>query len=167
MEPVELDDLIFEVFNEMKVLSAGMHEIKIVNIEPVIVTGDRDRLKQVFLNLGFNAIKYTPEGKKIWLNLDVSGDMVRVTVSDEGRGIPKADVGRIFDRFYRGDKSRKRDSKDGGFGLGLPIAYWIVRSHGGRIDVETEVDVGTTFTVWLPLSQAEVPTRPLKDNQEE
>jgi len=165
MEPVEIDDLLFEVFEQMKVLSAGKHDIKIVNIEPIIVTGDRDRLKQVFLNLGFNAVKYTPPGKRIWLSINVSGDWAQVTFSDEGRGIPKAEVGRIFDRFYRGDKSRKRDSKDGGFGLGLPIAYWIVRSHGGRIDVETEVGEGTTFIVWLPTSQAEIPTRPLRDEE--
>ena len=162
-EPVEVDELILEVFDQMKVLSAGKHEIKIKNIEPIIVTGDRDRLKQVFLNLGFNAVKFTPTSKGIWLSMDVSDDWVQVSIRDEGRGIPKAEVGRIFDRFYRGDKSRKRDSKEGGFGLGLPIAYWIVRSHGGRIDVETEVGEGTTFTVWLPKSQAEVPTRPLND----
>lgn len=167
MEPVEIDDLLFEVFEQMKVLSAGKHNIQIVNIEPIIVTGDRDRLKQVFLNLGFNAIKYTPAGKRIWLSLDVSDGWVQVNVSDEGRGIPKAEVGRLFDRFYRGDKSRKRDDKLGGFGLGLPIAYWIVRSHGGRIDVETEVDTGTTFTVSLPNSQEEIPTRPLKNGEED
>lgn len=167
MEPVEIDDLLFEVFEQMKVLSAGKHEIRILNIEPSIVAGDRDRLKQVFLNLGVNAIKYTPAGKRIWLDLAVSGDWVQVKFSDEGRGIPKAEVGRLFDRFYRGDKSRKRDDKNGGFGLGLPIAYWIVRSHGGRIDVETEVDKGTTFTVWLPNSQAEIPTRPLKNDDDE
>lgn len=167
MEPVEIDDLLFEVFEQMKVLSAGKHEIRILNIEPSIVAGDRDRLKQVFLNLGVNAIKYTPAGKRIWLDLAVSGDWVQVKFSDEGRGIPKAEVGRLFDRFYRGDKSRKRDDKNGGFGLGLPIAYWIVRSHGGRIDVETEVDKGTTFTVWLPKSPAEIPTKPLKNDDNE
>ena len=167
MEDVEIDDVLFEVFEQMKVLSAGKHNIKIVNIEPVVITGDRDRLKQVLLNLGFNAIKFTAPGKKIWLSLEVSSDWVQIKVGDEGRGIPKADVGRLFDRFYRGDKSRKRDGKEGGFGLGLPIAYWIVRSHGGRIDVETEVDVGTTFTVLLPITQMDVPTRPLKNSEEE
>lgn len=167
MDPVEIDDLLFEVFEQMKVLSDGKHDIKILNIEPTIVTGDRDRLKQVFLNLGFNAIKYTPAGKRISLSIEVGGDWVQIKFSDEGRGIPKAEVGRLFDRFYRGDKSRKRVDKEGGFGLGLPIAYWIVRSHGGRIDVETEVDEGTTFTVWLPNAQADIPTRPLKSDEED
>jgi signal transduction histidine kinase len=161
LAPVEIDDLLFEVFKQLEVLSGGKHNIKIVDIEPAIVTGDRDRLKQVFLNLGVNAIKYTPDGKNIRLSLHVHERWAEIQISDEGRGVPKAEIGRLFERFYRGDKSRRRDDKEGGFGLGLPIAYWIVRTHGGRIDVETEVDVGTTFSVWLPISQTDVPTRPL------
>jgi len=167
MAPIEIDDVLFEIFEQLKVLSDGKQEIRILDVEPAMVTGDRDRLKQVFLNLGGNAVKFTPEGKHIFLSLDVEGKWVKVVIRDEGRGIPKAEVGRLFDRFYRGDKARRRDDKDAGFGLGLPIAYWIVRSHGGRIDVETEVGVGTTFTVWLPVSQADVPTRPLELDEEE
>ena len=80
------------------------------------------------------------------------GNLARVTVSDTGTGIPPEDLPHIFDRFYRGEKSRLR-SKDGkGFGLGLSIAYWIVRNHDGRIEVDSQVGQGTTFTVWLPLS---------------
>lgn len=161
LESVEIDNLLFEVFEQMKVLSGGKQEIWIRNIEPAIVTGDRDRLKQVFLNLGSNAIKYTPEGGKILLSLQIRGNWVQIIVSDEGVGIPKDELGWLFTRFYRSDKSRTRSRKEGGFGLGLPIAYWIVRNHGGRIDVETEIDKGTTFSVWLPLSQAEIPTRPI------
>jgi signal transduction histidine kinase len=163
MKPVEVDDLLFEVFEQMKVLSKGEQEIRIGNIEPAIVTGDRDRLKQVLLNLGSNAIKFSPEGGEILLSLFVREDWVQILVSDEGPGIQKSEIGQLFERFYRGDKSRNRTKKDVGFGLGLPIAYWIVRNHGGRIDVETEVGKGTTFSVWLPLSQAEIPTRPLRD----
>jgi signal transduction histidine kinase len=163
MKPVEVDDLLFEVFEQMKVLSKGEQEIRIGNIEPAIVTGDRDRLKQVLLNLGSNAIKFSPEGGEILLSLFVREDWVQILVSDEGPGIQKSEIGQLFERFYRGDKSRNRTKKDVEFGLGLPIAYWIVRNHGGRIDVETEVGKGTTFSVWLPLSQAEIPTRPLRD----
>ncbi|HEY9121449.1 MAG TPA: HAMP domain-containing sensor histidine kinase [Brevefilum sp.] len=126
MAPVEIDDVLFEIFEQLKVLSDGKHEIRILDVEPAMVTGDRDRLKQVFLNLGGNAVKFTPEGKHVFLSLDVEGRWVKVVVRDEGRGIPKAEVGRLFDRFYRGDKARRRDDKDAGFGLGLPIAYWIV-----------------------------------------
>jgi signal transduction histidine kinase len=163
-EPVELDELVFEVFDQMKVLSGGRHLIKIDDIRPVMVTGDRDRLKQVLLNLGSNAIKFTNEGGKISLNLSVSGNWVEVDVIDHGPGIPKDELRYIFERFYRGDKSRTRSRTDVGFGLGLPIAYWIVRNHGGRIDVESTEGVGTTFSVWLPISQADVPTRPLRED---
>ena len=165
LETVEVDELLFEVFEQMKVLSKGEHEIRIGNIEPAIVTGDRDRLKQVLLNLGSNAIKFSHKGGQILLSLYVRENWVQILVSDEGPGIPKSERSQLFERFFRGDKSRSRSHKDVGFGLGLPIAYWIVRNHGGRIDVETEVGKGTTFSVWLPLSQAEIPTRPLHEKQ--
>mgnify|MGYP006291588897 CR=1 FL=1 len=165
LEPVEMDDLLFEIFEQMKVLSKGDHEIRIGNIEPAIVTGDRDRLKQVLLNLGSNAIKFSPKGGLVLLSLYVRENWVQVLVNDDGPGIPKSEISQLFERFYRGDKSRSRAEKDVGFGLGLPIAYWIVRNHGGRIDVETEEGKGTTFSVWLPLSQAEIPTRPLHDHR--
>lgn len=161
MELVEIDNLLFEVFEQLKVLSEGKHVIQIGNLEPVRVSGDSDRLKQVFLNIGSNAIKYTPEGGTIELSLAVRKNWVEVKISDEGVGIPKTELSRLFERFYRGDKSRSRSKKDVGFGLGLPIAYWIVRNHGGRIEVDTDVESGTTFTVWLPVSQAEIPTRPM------
>ncbi len=162
-EPVELDEVVFEVFEQMKVLSAGRHQIQIGHIEPTLVSGDRDRLKQVFLNLGSNAIHFTTEGGQICLNLAVNDGWVRVDIKDQGPGIPKEELHHLFERFYRGDKARTRSRNDAGFGLGLPIAYWIIRNHGGRIDVESEVETGTVFTVWLPVSQAEIPTRPLKD----
>jgi signal transduction histidine kinase len=164
-KPVELDQLLFEVFEEMKILSEGKHDIQIDYIEPTVITGDRDRLKQVFLNLGSNAVKYSPEGTKITLSLQRKREWVEVVVRDEGYGIPKEELGRLFERFYRGDKSRTRSKSDVGYGLGLPIAYWIVRSHKGRIDVDTEVNQGTTFTVRLPSSNIEVPTRPLRSRQ--
>ena len=149
----------------MNVLTGTTHQIRIENIEPAIVIGDRDRLKQVFLNLGGNAINYTPEGRAILLSLFVKGFWVQINFKDEGIGIPKEEVNHLFERFYRVDKSRTRKINGSGFGLGLPIAFWIVKSHGGRIDVETAVGEGTTFSVWLPLSQADIPTRPM--DQEE
>jgi two-component system, OmpR family, sensor kinase len=157
LDAVEIDELLFEVFEQMKVISGGKHNIRIGKIEPVMVTGDRDRLKQVLLNLGVNAVNYTPVGEKIELSLGTRGDWVEIVVSDEGRGIPKEELGSLFERFYRGEKSRTRSADTTGFGLGLPIAYWIIRSHGGRIDVETESGQGTTFTVWLPKTQMKIP----------
>ncbi|MFN2302575.1 MAG: sensor histidine kinase [Anaerolineales bacterium] len=162
---VEIDELLFEVFEEMKVLSRATHDIRIEQIEPAIVTGDRDRLKQVLLNLGSNAINYTPEGGSILLSLFVKGFWVQIVFKDDGIGISKEEVDHLFERFYRGDKSRTRKIKGLGFGLGLPIAYWIVKGHGGRIDVESQVGKGTTFSVWLPLSQADIPTRPMIEEE--
>lgn len=160
--PVELDELIFEVFNQMKVLSDGMHDIRVSNVEPAIVMGDRDRLKQVLINLGSNAVKFTPQGKKISLSLAVRHPWVEISIKDEGVGIPEQERKQLFERFYREDKARTRTENKTGFGLGLPIAYWIVRSHGGRIEVESVRGEGTTFTIWLPFSLEEIPTRPIR-----
>ncbi|MFU8825991.1 MAG: sensor histidine kinase [Brevefilum sp.] len=150
MVEVDIEQVLFEVYKEMKVLSNGKHDIRLGEFEPIRVDGDRDRLKQVFLNLGFNAVNYTPEGRRIVLSLKQEGNWVGVLVRDEGLGIPKEELNYLFERFYRGEKSRTRSTEKAGFGLGLPIAYWIVRNHGGRIDVDTGENKGTTFTVWLP-----------------
>ena len=150
MLSVDIDQILLEVFEEMHVLSGRKHDIQLGNIEPACVFGDRDRLKQVFLNLGVNAVNYTPEGRRISLGILQQGEWVGVFIQDEGRGIPKEEVDLLFERFYRGEKSRTRHTDKVGFGLGLPIAYWIVRNHGGRIDVDTKEEQGTTFTVWLP-----------------
>ena len=164
MAPVALDDLLFEVFNQLKILSKGEHDIQIEKIEPVRIIADRDRIKQVLLNLGSNAIKFTPRGGKIHLSLEALGKWVRIQVSDEGAGISKDEMNHLFERFYKADKARGRVDKQTGFGLGLPIAYWIVRNHGGRIDVESEPGARTTFHVWLPLSLTEIPTQPASLN---
>jgi len=102
----------------------------------------------LFLNLVDNAIKYTPEGGRVTLSWRREDGWVRVDVSDTGVGIPPEDLPHIFERFYRVDKARSRER--GGTGLGLSIAQWIAHAHGGRIEVESQVGQGTTFTVWLP-----------------
>ncbi len=152
MRPVELDTVLLEVFQQMRVLAADRLQVKLVDIDQAVVIGDRDRLKQVFLNLGGNAIKYTPPGGMIQLGLTKVGTQVRVLVTDSGAGIPAQDIPYIFERFYRGEKSRTRSRDGGGYGLGLSIAYWIVRNHGGRIEVDSKVGHGTTFCVWLPMN---------------
>lgn len=161
MTAVYVDDLLFEISEELKILSEGKHRIIIEDIKPAIILGDRDRLKQVLLNLGSNAVKYSPEGSAIRLSMKEKGHWLRIKIQDEGYGIPQEDLKFIFERFYRADKSRTRTKENGGFGLGLAISYWIVRNHGGRIEVESEINSGTTFTVWLPLSQSEIVTTPL------
>jgi signal transduction histidine kinase len=124
-------------------------------IDQVLVCGDQDRLKQVLVNLVGNAITYTPQGGEVIVGLGKVGNRARITVSDTGPGIPQEDLPYIFERFYRGEKSRTRQREGKGYGLGLSIAYWIVRNHGGQIDVDSRLGQGTTFCIWLPLAQGE------------
>lgn len=149
--PVELDTLLLEVFTEMRVLAASRVRVKLTEIDQLQVNGDRDRLKQVFLNLIANAIQYTPAGGDVFLSLSRSGDNAKLIVRDTGPGIPAEDLPYIFERFYRAEKSRTR-SGVAGFGLGLSIAHWIVEQHGGKIEVSSREGKGTTFAVWIPLA---------------
>jgi two-component system, OmpR family, sensor kinase len=146
--PVELDLLLTEVFTEIRVLAGTKVRVHLNDIDQVIVRGDRDRLKQVLLNLIANAIQYTPTGGEVFLSLSRLADQGRLIVRDTGPGIPAKDLPHIFDRFYRAEKSRTR-SKSSGFGLGLSIAKWIIEQHGGQIKVESKEGEGTTFVIWL------------------
>jgi signal transduction histidine kinase len=146
--PVELDLLLTEVFTEVRVLAGSKVKVHLNEIDEVIVRGDRDRLKQVLLNLVANAIQYTPTGGEVFLSLSKIANQGRLIVRDTGPGIPAEDLPHIFDRFYRAEKSRTR-SKASGFGLGLSIAKWIIEQHGGQIKVESKEGEGTTFVIWL------------------
>ncbi|MFC4403688.1 two-component system histidine kinase PnpS [Gracilibacillus xinjiangensis] len=120
-----------------------------VNLEKGIsFYGDPDRLQQVVLNLLYNGINYTAEGGEISLQISSDKDAVRIKVADTGIGIPEDSIHRIFERFYRVDRARSRNT--GGTGLGLAIVKHIVEAHKGKIEVESEVNKGTTFTVILP-----------------
>jgi two-component system phosphate regulon sensor histidine kinase PhoR len=112
------------------------------------VQGDPDYLERAVSNLVDNAIKYTPEGGSIRVSAGGDGTSVVVEVTDNGIGIPEADLPRVFERFYRVDKSRSRDM--GGTGLGLAIVKHVVQSHGGSIDADSEPGKGTTFRMTLP-----------------
>jgi two-component system OmpR family sensor kinase len=150
MRPVELDTLLLEVFQEMKVLAGEKIKLHLTEIDQVQVNGDRDRLKQVLLNLVANAIQYTPQGGDVFLSMGKVAEQARLIIRDTGPGIPLEDLPHIFERFYRAEKSRTR-GKTTGFGLGLSIAHWIVEKHGGRIEVDSKDEQGTTFCIWLPL----------------
>ena len=116
---------------------------------------DEDRIRQVMLNLLTNAISYTPQGGKITVRLkEHTTQFFAIEVEDTGMGIPKKSLPRIFERFYRVDKARSRES--GGTGLGLAIVKHIVESHGGKIKVESEVQKGTKFTILLPKKKYKV-----------
>ncbi len=126
-------------------------EIKLQLNDSCEMYADRAKLMQTVYNLMDNAIKYTQEGGLIRIRLIRSGRDALLTVSDNGPGIPKADQAHIFDRFYRVDKSRGRDT--GGTGLGLAIVHQMVLMHGGSISVDSEEGHGTAFTVELPIHQ--------------
>jgi two-component system, OmpR family, phosphate regulon sensor histidine kinase PhoR len=113
------------------------------------VLADRDRLSQILINLVDNAVKYTPKGGQVTVEgrVDAAG-MVEVTVRDTGVGIPKADLPRLTERFYRVDKARSRDL--GGTGLGLAIVKHLVLAHGGELDIESELWKGTSVRFTLP-----------------
>ncbi|HVN54492.1 MAG TPA: ATP-binding protein [Anaerolineaceae bacterium] len=153
MRPVDLDTVLLEVYQQARVLAGDRLQVRIGEIDQVQVMGDRDRLKQVLINLVSNAIKYTPAGGQVILALSKSYDMARLVVSDTGPGIPTKDLPHIFERFYRAEKSRTRGRDGSSYGLGLSIAYWIVHHHGGRIEVESKEGHGTTFVLWLPLDK--------------
>ena len=115
------------------------------------VDGDRERIEQVLMNIVSNAIKYTPDGGKIQITAGVSGKNVFVRVSDNGIGIPEKDLPRLFERFYRVDKARSRES--GGTGLGLSIAREILKEHKGDIRIESVYGEGTDVTITLPIAK--------------
>ncbi|MBR4961436.1 MAG: HAMP domain-containing protein [Clostridia bacterium] len=130
-------------------LEAHGHEIS-CTAEPDLpsVTGDRQRLEQVMINIISNAIKYTPEGGRIGVNLFRENDRLVTTVRDNGVGIPEEDMGHLFERFYRVEKSRTSDA--GGTGLGLAIAKELVEAHGGRIAIHSRLNEGTEVRIELP-----------------
>jgi heavy metal sensor kinase len=149
LKPLDLDSLLLEVFGQMQIVAAEKVQLKLTEIDQAQVNGDRDRLKQVFINLISNAIKYTPHGGSVTVGLQKDSQFVRVNIADTGPGIPVKDIPHIFDRFYRAERSRTR-SKAGGYGLGLSIANWIVEKHAGRIEVQSVEGQGSTFAVVLP-----------------
>ncbi|WP_379152536.1 ATP-binding protein [Paenibacillus sp. sgz5001063] len=120
--------------------------------EEIMINADKERLSQLFVILLDNAIKYTPEGGKVELRLfrtEGRAHMLGIEVKDNGIGIDARDLSRLFERFYRVDKSRTREL--GGYGIGLSIAKWIVEAHAGSIHVDSIPGEGSTFTVLLPL----------------
>jgi len=151
MAPLRLDLLIKDLCNFFQVLAEQKNiALEIGTLEEVTVIGDKIRLQQLFTNLIDNAIKYTTQGA-IRVTAKKNEDAVAVKIVDTGMGIPEEEREKIFKRFYRMDKSRSRET--GGVGLGLSIAEWVVHAHHGRIEVDSEINRGSTFTVYLPLQR--------------
>lgn len=147
-QPVEIDTVLLDVYRQVASVKQPV-SIKLNEVDQARVLGDPDRLKQVFLNLVDNAVKYTPPGGEVRIGLSKTEERVHIYIADTGIGIAERDLPHIFDRFYRVDKART--SALGGSGLGLSIVYSIVEAHGGDIRVTSEVGEGTTFYVSLPL----------------
>ncbi len=150
LEEVNLRKLLTDLISDLDVLALDKG-LKL-NFHPTAdlkVKGDRVKLRQLFLNLLENAIKYTPDGGSISTSVIRQEKTAMVAISDTGIGIPSEHLPHIFERFYRVDKARSR--AEGGAGLGLAIAKNIAEIHGGKIEVESQVGKGSTFTVSLPL----------------
>jgi signal transduction histidine kinase len=153
MDPVRLDLLIKDMGDIFQVLAEQKNiALEIDPIRETMIRGDKIRLQQLFTNLIDNAIKFTPEKGSIWITSEENGGNVLIKVKDTGIGISKEEQENIFKRFYRVDKSRSKET--GGVGLGLSIAEWIAQAHHGRIEVESELNKGSTFIVYLPISKA-------------
>jgi len=120
------------------------------------VTGDRDRLEQVLGNLLENAVKYSPDGSEIFVNVEERNDTVVTSVCDRGIGIPTDELAQVFERFHRG--RHVSSTNYGGLGLGLYITKQIVERHGGSIWVESKEGSGTTFYFSLPVANVSAPT---------
>ncbi|HEL1557822.1 TPA: cell wall metabolism sensor histidine kinase VicK [Streptococcus suis] len=140
-------------FDQMKNSDAGKTYsiIRDYQISPIWVEIDTDKMTQVLDNILNNAIKYSPDGGNITFSMKTTDSQLIISISDEGLGIPKADLPKIFDRFYRVDKARSR--AQGGTGLGLAIAKEIVKQHKGFIWAKSEYGHGSTFTIVLPYSK--------------
>ena len=146
--PVELDALLVEAVQRER--QAAPHvRMSVSSVEPAVVDGDRDRLRDLFGVLLDNAARYTPAGGSVVAALDVHDGRAIVRVEDTGIGIDEADRDRLFERLYRG--TRAREVRPSGTGLGLSIARWIVESHGGTIGLTSRESGGTVAIVTLPV----------------
>jgi heavy metal sensor kinase len=147
---VDLGKLINDLSTDIEVLcqEKGL-SFQLGHTEDLVVKGDEAKLRGLFMNLLDNAVRYTHSPGAISVSLRREGQMAVVAITDTGVGIPAEDIPLIFERFYRIDKSRSRT--EGGSGLGLAIAQHIAEAHGGKIEVESKVGTGSTFSVWLPL----------------
>ncbi|MEH7115911.1 HAMP domain-containing sensor histidine kinase [Neobacillus vireti] len=148
-ETIQLDDILHQLVKDFHTLAIVKNIRITADIEPISIIGDRERLKQLFLILLDNALKYTKEDGAIFVKTSCKNSHVIIEITDTGIGIPREDLPHIFDRYYRGDKSRNRQLE--GSGLGLSIAKWIVQTHSGKIRITSNEGEGTQVFVSLPI----------------
>jgi len=150
LKPTPVSRVMEEMAEEAKVLAEAKGvRVELINGSDVVVQADEMRLKQLLLNLIDNAVKYTPESGRMTLSYRSDNGQVELIVADTGIGIEEEHLPRVFDRFYRVDKSRSR--AEGGYGLGLAICKWIAEIHHGSLRVESSPGKGSTFSVRLPV----------------
>lgn len=148
---INMVELTKSVVEKMELLAVQKeHKLEFEFDKIAKVYADKDSIEQVLINVISNSIKYTPDGGAIKVKLISDNEKVYITISDNGLGIPKKDLERIFERFYRVDKARSRQM--GGTGLGLSIVKEILDSNKGTINMESELDVGTVTTITLPIA---------------
>lgn len=153
-QPVNLTDVVGELVEQFDVSAKEAGLILRSELQPdVVIRGDRTQMDRMVANLLANALKYTPSGGHVRVSVRTGEDSAILIFADDGKGIPAASLPHIFDRFYR----VPGEDPDKGLGLGLSFVHWIVKAHQGRIDVSSELGVGTTFTILLPLWSAENP----------
>jgi PAS domain S-box-containing protein len=145
----EINALILEVIDEIQ-MTAFMHSISLVPCPPIEVNADRDKIGSVISNLLTNAIKYSPKAQQIIVKCEKIGNAAQVSIKDEGMGIKAEDLDKLFDRYYRVES--KHTTHISGFGIGLYLSAEIIQRHGGKIWVESESGVGSTFYFTLPLT---------------
>ena len=162
MKELSLSDLVQDLYLQSRILcetkKIEIHLLLEVD-EEIRIRGDDLRLRQMFLNLISNGIKYTSENGHLKIVLAMDNGFARVDINDSGIGMPAEHLPHIFDRFYRVDKARNR--MDGGTGLGLAIVKWIAEAHGGGISVTSEVGKGSSFSVRLPIGGPEESKHPI------
>jgi heavy metal sensor kinase len=159
VEECDVRELIAEASETAGMLAEGGEVIVTTTMpeEPVRLAVDRHRVRELLLNLITNAVKYTPPGGRVDLELADRGTDVTITVRDTGIGIAPGDLPHIFDRFWRADPARSRTGDRPGVGLGLAITKWIAEAHGGAITVQSRPGRGTRFIVTLPRAPATAP----------
>ncbi|HEV8264219.1 MAG TPA: ATP-binding protein [Gemmatimonadales bacterium] len=155
-EPVDLRAILAEAGETGELLAehAGVTIEVRTPPDPVVLDVDRSRVRQLILNLLENAVKYTPRGGQVLVQLGSANGRVLLSVADTGIGIAPGDLPHVFDRFWRADSARTRTGERPGTGLGLAICKWIAEAHGGTIDVQSRPGRGTTFTVSFPRGDA-------------
>ena len=153
-EDVDLKDLITGLSTNVEALAQDKGiKFTIDAQESLVVSGDKVKLRQLFINILENAVRYTPADGNISVSLVRKDGSALATISDTGIGIPPEHLPHIFERFYRVDKARSRS--DGGVGLGMAIAKYIADSHSGKIEVESQIGKGTTFIITIPMKNTE------------